>query len=123
MPMPIPIPLCSVLLRAFLSYTDEKPKRRDINRYVKPHAAGSWYDIGLELEVGDEDGQELDQIREKYGAADVTACFDAMIGKWLKETDSAKLTWKTLIDSLKCYGITDAIQDVRENVLGGTYLC
>ncbi len=101
-----------------LSTDSQKPKRKEINKYVKPHAAHKWYDLGLELEVGDESGIALGEIKEKY-SDDKENCFDCMIDKWFKEGDPKLLTWKELIDCLKEVKANEAVTAIRENLFAG----
>ena len=97
-----------------------KLKRKDINKFVKPFAAHKWYDLGIELEVGDEDGFALDEIRDKHGE-NKEDCFDRMLSLWLKEANASQLRWEVLLECLKNLKLNDAIQSLQSNVFGGEY--
>ena len=55
-----------------------------------------WYDIGIELEIKQE---ELDVIK-RINHEDPSACLLKMIAGWLKSTTDEKKAWKTLADAL-----------------------
>lgn len=78
---------------------------------MKPFAYTKWYDIGLELEVGDEDGVFLDQI--KNSQENDQERFMEMIKTWIRSDDLSKVTWKTLLDCLKELKITEAVNRVE----------
>lgn len=88
---------------------------KDINRYVKPSAAGKWYDIGLELGVGDEDGEFLDGIESSCGD-DKEKCFMEMIKKWLR-SGSPDITWRNLLHCLEVCELQEAVNCVQRKVL------
>ena len=99
-----------------------KPKRREVNKFVKPFAAHKWYNLGLELEVGDEDGFDLDDIKNKYGD-NKEECFDRMISLWLKEANPSQLTWRVLLESLESLKLEEAVQSIQANIFEGEAKC
>ena len=100
-------------------YAGMKLKRKDINKFVKPFAAHKWHELGLELEVGDEKGLALDDIKDKYEGNE--ECFDHMIHLWFKEADATQLTVGVLLDCLMSLKLNDAVQSLQSNTVGGTW--
>ena len=83
---------------------------------MKPSAVGRWYDIGLELGVGDEDGEFLDNIGRSCGDNE-DKCFMKMIKKWVR-SGSPEVTWRTLLDCLRELEIQVAVNCVESKFLG-----
>ena len=96
---------------------DQKPKLKDICKYVKP-AAHKWDEIGLELEVVDEDGRDIDRIKLEC-KGDKEECFKKIMRLWFQSEDSSQVTWKVLLDCLKGLGLAEAMRSVEDNILGG----
>ena len=97
--------------------TDEKPKLKDIYKYVKPFAAHKWDEIGLELEVVDEDGRDLDRIKEEC-KGDKEDCFKKIMTLWVQSEESTLIrTWKVLLDCLRVLNLNEAVQTVESRLL------
>ena len=101
---------CQLLLH---SNSDSKPKLKDINKYVKPYAFSKWYDIGLELGVGDEEGELLDDI--KSSCDDKEECFTDMMKRWVR-SESPDVTWRTLLNCLRELGLQKAVECVESKL-------
>lgn len=61
-----------------------------------------WYDIGLELEIEEE---ELDVIKHKENN-DPSKCLREMIKVWLKSVDKPP-TWEALAEALKAKAVNE----------------
>ena len=83
---------------------------------MKPSAASKWYEIGLELGVGDEDGEFLDSIGTSC-ENDEDKCFMKMIKDWVR-SGSPQVTWRTLLHSLKEHKLQEAVKCVESKLKG-----
>ena len=99
----------------FVLITDQKPKLKDIYKYVKP-AAHKWDEIGLELEVVDEDGRDIDRIKAEYNK-DKEECFKKIMRLWLQSENSIQVTWNVLLDCLRELELDEAVQRVESKLL------
>ena len=90
-----------------------KPRLKDINKFVKPFAFSKWLDIGLELEVGDADGKFLYSIKSSYD--DKEECFTDMMKEWVC-SDSPDVTWRTLLNCLRVLRLQKAVESVESKL-------
>ncbi len=88
--------------------TGIKPKLRDINKIVGPHVEKKWYEIGLELEIGDEEGVFLDEIKKEHAGSD-QECFLEIMKVWVR-SKSTSVSWTTLRDCLKELKLQEAVE-------------
>jgi len=87
-----------------------KPTVREVNRCIKASAFEDWNDLGLALEVGDSNGDLLDQIAERNNH-NKRDCFTEMIKTWIKSADN--VTWQRLLECLREVGNQEAAQNVE----------
>ena len=83
---------------------------------MRPYAKEKWYDIGLELEVGDDEGKFLDEIKKNNNENDQD-CFLEMIKVWVR-SESVNVSWKTLLQCLKEIGLQEAVDSLESKIQG-----
>ncbi len=96
----------SICLVLFTFFVDTKPKLKDIIKFVRPYAEKKWYEIGLELEIGDDEGRFLDEIKSSNAGND-QECFLEITKAWVR-SDSA--SWTILKECLKELELHEAVE-------------
>ncbi len=104
----------------FYSNADAKPRLKDINKYVRPYAKERWYDIGIELEVGDDEGKLLDDIKKRNDRNDLD-CFLEMITVWVR-SGLTSVSWKTLLQCLRELELQEAVASLESKIQGEWFL-
>ena len=93
-----------------------RAKLSELLKYVKPYAAGKWEEIGIALELFDDDidGEILADIKR---SGDQTQCFIATMRLWLK-TKLSEATWEALLVCLRDIpGLQKAVESIEDNIL------
>ena len=99
--------------------TDQRPKLKDLNKYVIPHVGPKWEDLGIELEL-DGDGQLLDEIKRDRRGDEEKCCLD-VVKKWLQGAGVGPKTWRKLLECLREIAATNAINTIEANILTGWF--
>jgi len=84
---------------------------KEINHYVLPLVATSWYSLGLELL--DREHEKSLEIIEENNKHDVESCCRKMFVKWLETSESSTCTWEQLIDAIKRIDLIKAAEKIE----------
>ena len=99
-----------------------KPKLSEVQKYVRPHVAERWEDVGYALCLADsDDGKRMDEIKEeKKGEAN--SCFNEIMKLWLRSGSSC--TWSTLIAAIKSvWGLEAVGAQIEAQILAKSKQC
>ena len=90
------------------------PKLSELLKHVKPYAANKWEDIGIGLQLFDDDVEGETALAEVEKKNDP---FNATMRLWLK-TNPTEATWETLLVCLRDIpGLEKAVESIKNNIL------
>ena len=87
-----------------------------------PLAAPKWEELGIELEVVDDNGRLIDKIKAERGNDEKKCCLD-VVKPWLQGAGMEPKTWGVLVACLKDIDAGDAVQSIEENIIKGIKKC
>ena len=112
---------CDVFTDQKPTLKDQEPRLKELQKYVIPHVGPKWEDLGIELELDDDD-QLLDEIKRDRRGDEEKCCLD-VVRKWLQGAGPVEpRTWRKLLECLREIDATDAINSIEANILTGRYL-
>ena len=104
--------ICFFTYFAFIQVAANKPKLDDLNRDVRPKVAEKWYDLGIQLLSGVENGVDQLRIILKNKPADVEACCTEMFRFWLNNVNDA--SWEKMAKAVEIIGHIVLAEDLRK---------
>lgn len=100
--------------------TDQKPKLSQLHKLhtLVPGAGLVWYDIGVSLQLGDEDDGEY---LEKLGQEESTKKLFKVLQKWLQECGNQHIlkpvTWRKLLEVLESQSLN--VENLKDKLSKG----